>query len=88
MEELGSVDILVNNAGIQHTAPVESFPHDRWDAVIAINLSSTFHATQAVLPQDEGAATGAASSTSPRHTAWSPRWRSRPTWPPSTACWG
>jgi 3-hydroxybutyrate dehydrogenase len=49
-EELGSVDILVNNAGIQHTAPVESFPHDRWDAVIAINLSSAFHATQAALP--------------------------------------
>ena len=40
----------MNNAGIQHTAPVESFPHDRWDAVIAINLSSAFHATQAALP--------------------------------------
>jgi 3-hydroxybutyrate dehydrogenase len=50
IEKLGSVDILVNNAGIQHTAPVESFPHDRWDAVIAINLSSAFHATQAALP--------------------------------------
>ena len=48
--ELGAVDILVNNAGIQHTAPVESFPHERWDAVIAINLSSAFHATQAALP--------------------------------------
>jgi 3-hydroxybutyrate dehydrogenase len=40
----------VNNAGIQHTSPVETFPHDRWDAVIAINLSSAFHATQAALP--------------------------------------
>ena len=50
-EELGGVDILVNNAGIQHTAPVESFPPDRWDAVIAINLSSNFHAIQAVLPE-------------------------------------
>ena len=49
--ELGSVDILVNNAGIQHTAPVESFPPERWDAIIAINLSSNFHAIQAVLPQ-------------------------------------
>jgi 3-hydroxybutyrate dehydrogenase len=49
-EEFGAVDIVVNNAGIQHTAPVESFPHDRWDAVIAINLSSAFHATQAALP--------------------------------------
>ncbi len=49
-EELGSVDILVNNAGIQHTAPIESFPPERWDAVLAINLSSVFHAVQAALP--------------------------------------
>lgn len=49
--ELGAVDILVNNAGIQHTAPVENFAHERWDAVIAINLSSNFHAIKAVLPQ-------------------------------------
>ena len=49
-EELGSVDILVNNAGIQHTAPIESFPVERWDAVLAINLSSVFHAVQAALP--------------------------------------
>lgn len=49
--ELGAVDILVNNAGIQHTAPVENFPEERWDAVIAINLSSNFHAIKAVLPQ-------------------------------------
>jgi len=49
--ELGKVDILVNNAGIQHTAPVGSFPADRWDAVIAINLSANFHAIQAVIPQ-------------------------------------
>ena len=49
--ELGKVDILVNNAGIQHTAPVENFPVDRWDAVIALNLSSNFHAIRAVIPQ-------------------------------------
>lgn len=49
-DELGSVDILVSNAGIQYTAPVESFPSERWDAVLAINLSSVFHATQAALP--------------------------------------
>jgi 3-hydroxybutyrate dehydrogenase len=49
--ELGSVDILVNNAGIQHTARVEEFSDERWDAVIAINLSSNFHAIKAVLPQ-------------------------------------
>ena len=47
----GQVDILVNNAGIQHVAPVESFPVDRWDAIIAINLSSAFHTTRLVLPQ-------------------------------------
>lgn len=46
----GGIDILVNNAGIQHVAPVEQFPDDRWDAIIAINLSSAFHATKAALP--------------------------------------
>jgi 3-hydroxybutyrate dehydrogenase len=50
-KELGTIDILVNNAGIQHTAPVEEFSDERWDAVIAINLSSNFHAIKAVLPQ-------------------------------------
>ncbi len=49
--ELGAVDILVNNAGIQHTALVEEFPDERWDAVIAINLSANFHTVKAVLPQ-------------------------------------
>lgn len=49
--ELGRVDILVNNAGIQHTAPVHEFPPERWDSVIAINLSAVFHAIRAVLPQ-------------------------------------
>jgi 3-hydroxybutyrate dehydrogenase len=46
----GGVDILVNNAGIQHVASVEQFPEDKWDAIIAINLSSAFHATKAALP--------------------------------------
>jgi 3-hydroxybutyrate dehydrogenase len=50
-EETGRIDILVNNAGIQHTAPVESFPLEQWDAVIAINLSSNFHAIRAALPK-------------------------------------
>ena len=49
--KLGGVDILVNNAGIQHTAPVDAFPDDRWDAIVAINLSSNFHAIKAVLPE-------------------------------------
>jgi 3-hydroxybutyrate dehydrogenase len=48
---LGRVDILVNNAGIQHTAPIESFPPEKWDAIIAINLSSAFHAIRALMPQ-------------------------------------
>jgi 3-hydroxybutyrate dehydrogenase len=42
--------VLVNNAGIQHVAPVDEFPVDKWDAIIAINLSSAFHATRAALP--------------------------------------
>jgi len=46
----GRVDILVNNAGIQHVAAVDEFPEDRWDAIIAINLTSAFHATKAALP--------------------------------------
>jgi 3-hydroxybutyrate dehydrogenase len=46
----GSVDILVNNAGIQHVAPIEDFPAEKWDAIIAINLSATFHAIRAALP--------------------------------------
>lgn len=47
----GRVDILVNNAGIQHTAPVQEFPIERWDAVLAVNLSAAFHATRVALPQ-------------------------------------
>jgi 3-hydroxybutyrate dehydrogenase len=46
----GGVDILVNNAGIQHVARIENFPTERWDAVIAINLSSAFHASRFALP--------------------------------------
>ncbi|MEY3551670.1 MAG: hypothetical protein RL735_18 [Pseudomonadota bacterium] len=46
----GSLDILVNNAGIQHVSPVEDFPLEKWDQIIAINLSSVFHATRAAVP--------------------------------------
>ena len=49
-EKFGSVDILVNNAGIQYVSPVETFPTDKWDAIIAINLSSAFHTTAAAVP--------------------------------------
>jgi 3-hydroxybutyrate dehydrogenase len=47
---LGGVDILVNNAGIQHVAPVEEFPTAKWDAIIAINMSSAFHTTRVAVP--------------------------------------
>jgi 3-hydroxybutyrate dehydrogenase len=49
-EAFGSVDVLVNNAGIQHVASVEDFPAERWDAVLAVNLSSAFHTVRAALP--------------------------------------
>ena len=48
--EFGGVDVLVNNAGIQHVAAVEDFPVAKWDAIIAINLSSTFHTTRLAIP--------------------------------------
>ncbi|MPZ40144.1 MAG: 3-hydroxybutyrate dehydrogenase [Rhizobiales bacterium] len=49
-KEFGGVDILVNNAGIQHVAPIEEFPVDKWDAIIAINLSGAFHTTRLAVP--------------------------------------
>jgi 3-hydroxybutyrate dehydrogenase len=49
-KRFGAVDILVNNAGIQHVANIEDFPVDRWDAIIAINLSSAFHTTRMAMP--------------------------------------
>ena len=53
--QFGRVDILVNNAGIQHVARIENFPTERWDAIIAINLSSAFHATRLALPAMQAA---------------------------------
>ena len=50
LSHFGRVDILVNNAGIQHVAPIESFPPKKWDAILAINLTSAFHTTRLVLP--------------------------------------
>ncbi len=50
IEAAGGCDILVNNAGIQHVAPIETFPADKWDQILAINLSSAFHTTAAALP--------------------------------------
>jgi 3-hydroxybutyrate dehydrogenase len=51
LDAFGRIDILVNNAGIQHVSPIESFPPEKWDAVIAINLSSAFHAIRLALPE-------------------------------------
>jgi 3-hydroxybutyrate dehydrogenase len=50
-EQLGGVDVLVNNAGIQHVANIEDFPVEKWDAIIAINLTSAFHTSRLALPQ-------------------------------------
>jgi len=50
VRELGRIDIIVNNAGIQHTALIEDFPTEKWDAIIALNLSAVFHGTAAALP--------------------------------------
>ena len=50
VEKLGHVDILVNNAGIQFTAPVEEFPSDKWDAILAVNLSAAFHGIASAVP--------------------------------------
>jgi 3-hydroxybutyrate dehydrogenase len=51
IDAFGAVDVLVNNAGIQHVAPIDEFPLDKWDAIIAINLSSSFHTIRFALPR-------------------------------------
>ena len=58
VRNFGQIDILVNNAGIQHVAKVEDFPPERWDAIIAINLTSAFHTTRLVLPMMQAANSG------------------------------
>ena len=68
----GPCDILVNNAGIQHVAPIEDFPPEKWDAILAVNLSAAFHAMRAALPGMKARRFGRV-STSPRRTGWSPR---------------
>ncbi|WP_284759181.1 3-hydroxybutyrate dehydrogenase [Agrobacterium sp. fls2-241-TYG-188a] len=57
-EKLGSVDILVNNAGVQHVAPVDEFPPEKWNQIIAINLTSSFHTMRAVIPLMKAAGKG------------------------------
>ena len=66
--DFGAVDILMNNAGIQHVAPIEDFPIDKWDAIIAINLSSAFHAIRAVVPGMKARGWGRIVSTASAHS--------------------
>lgn len=58
IEKAGDCDILVNNAGIQHVAPIDQFPAEKWDAIIAINMTSAFHTTAAALPKMRAAGWG------------------------------
>jgi 3-hydroxybutyrate dehydrogenase len=67
-KELGSVDIIVNNAGIQHVAPIEDFPVDKYDAIIAINLSSAWHMTRAAIPHMKAKKWGRVISTASAHS--------------------
>jgi len=64
----GAVDILVNNAGIQHVAPIEEFPVDKWDTIIAIGLSAAFHAIRAVVPGMKARKWGRIVSTASAHS--------------------
>jgi 3-hydroxybutyrate dehydrogenase len=67
-QAFGSVDVLVNNAGIQHVAPIEEFPIDKWDAIIAINLSAAFHASRAAIPGMKARRWGRIISTASAHS--------------------
>ena len=66
--DLGGVDILINNAGIQHVSPIEDFPPEQWDRIIAINLSAAFHAIRAVVPVMKAAGWGRIISTASAHS--------------------
>jgi 3-hydroxybutyrate dehydrogenase len=66
--KLGSVDILVNNAGIQFVSPIENFPVEKWDAIIAINLSAAFHAIRAAVPGMKAKKWGRIISTASAHS--------------------
>ena len=68
MEEAGGIDILVNNAGTQHVAPVEEFPADKWDLIIALNLSSAFHTARLAVPHMKGRGWGRIINTASAHS--------------------
>jgi 3-hydroxybutyrate dehydrogenase len=67
-DRFGPIHILINNAGMQHVAPVADFPADKWDALIALNLSAPFHAMQAVIPGMKAAGWGRIMSTASAHS--------------------
>ena len=67
-DELGAPDILVNNAGIQHVSPVESFPPEKWNAILAINLSAVFHTTRLSIPSMKGKQWGRIINTASAHS--------------------
>jgi 3-hydroxybutyrate dehydrogenase len=67
-DELGGPDIIVNNAGIQHVAPIDEFPIDKWDAIIAINLTSAFHMMRASIPYMKATKWGRIISTASAHS--------------------
>ena len=76
VQRLGRLDILVNNAGIQHTSPIADFPDDKWDQVIAINLSAAFHAMKAAIPSMTKAGWGRIINIASAHgLVGSPDWR-------------
>ena len=67
-DELGKADILINNAGIQHVAPVDQFPVEKWDAIMAINLSAVFHTTRLALPAMKANSWGRIINTASAHS--------------------
>jgi 3-hydroxybutyrate dehydrogenase len=68
MEQAGAIDILVNNAGMQHVAPIEDFPPEKWDLIVALNLSAVFHATRLALPAMKAKGWGRIISTASAHS--------------------
>lgn len=68
LDTFGSIDILVNNAGVQFVSPIEQFPRDKWDMILALNLSSVFHATKAVIPHMKTAGSGRIISIASAHS--------------------
>jgi len=68
MREAGPVDILVNNAGMQHVAPVEDFPPEKWDAILALNLSAAFHTARLAVPHMKDRGWGRIISTASAHS--------------------